>query len=196
MQWLTQEKMELLIQNCRAIWEQVAMSLRDFARLIGRMATIILAIPQAPLWYQNILSLKNQTLWRPWSYKTTVSLCQGALAELFWRITTTVSWNERKILSQDLDLMMALDASLLGWVHFAKAFIQEVLVSCRETGTHQWSQIDIHNVYNEGLQQYFIYIDCMGDLLPSTEQSGYPTLDVVPGEGNNAISQMLAMSGQ
>jgi len=112
---LTQEKTEQLVETCRIVREQATPSVQDLARLIGRMTATIPAIFQAPLRYRNLQRLKICTLRRSQSYETRVILDQDALTELEWWITTMPSQNGRSILTQEPDLTMESDASLLGW---------------------------------------------------------------------------------
>ena len=69
---LTQEKVERLVETCKAV-EQSNPSVQDLARLIGRMTATIPAIFQAPLRYQSLQRLKIQALRNSQSYETTES---------------------------------------------------------------------------------------------------------------------------
>ena len=84
-------------------------------RLIGKLTATLPAIFPAPLWYRELQRLKNQALQRSQSFETTVILTQEALLELDWWSTNMSSVNGKSILSQEPDLVMETDASMLGW---------------------------------------------------------------------------------
>ena len=95
--------------------QQGSLSVQDLARHIGRMTATTPVILQTPLRYRNLQGLKIQALRRSQSYENTVNLDQDALRELNWWVVSMASQNGRNILTQEPDLMMKSDASLLGW---------------------------------------------------------------------------------
>ena len=105
--------------------------MRDLARLIGRMTATSPAILQAPLRYRNLQRLKIQALHRTQFSEAIVVLDLDTKGELDWWITSMISQNGKSILTQEPDLTMEADASLLGWGQCAMVYAQAAF-------GHQW----------------------------------------------------------
>ena len=70
---LLEEKVMQTSTTCRKIREKGCKSVRELARLIGRMTA---TLPAAPLWYRELQRLKNQAYQRSQSFKSMVTLNQ------------------------------------------------------------------------------------------------------------------------
>ena len=73
------------------------------------------AIFPAPLWYRELQHLKNQTYQRSQSFETTMTLNQEALLELDWWSIRRNLMDGKSVSTQEPDLTMETDASMLGW---------------------------------------------------------------------------------
>ena len=100
---------------CRRIRKKRCASVRELARLIGKMTATLPAVFPAPLWYRELQHLKNQTYQRSQSFECMVTLSQEALLELDWWSVERNLMNGKSVITQDSDLTMETDASMLGW---------------------------------------------------------------------------------
>jgi len=87
----------------------------ELARLIGKLTATLPAIFPAPLWYRELQQPKNQAFQSSHSFEASVLLTQEALLELDWWSSKMSLVNGKKILTQELDMVMETDASMLGW---------------------------------------------------------------------------------
>jgi len=112
---LTEERVAEITTQCRRIQRAGSLSVRQLARLIGKMTATIPAVYPAPLWYRELQRLKNQTLQISQSFEATVMLSQEALSELEWWATSMNLLNGKTIQPQEPSLVIETDASMLGW---------------------------------------------------------------------------------
>ena len=73
---LTEEKVAQMVAICKDTQQRQSISVRELARLIGRMTATLPAIYQAPLWYRELQRLKNQALQQSQSFDHIVRLNQ------------------------------------------------------------------------------------------------------------------------
>ena len=135
---LTEEKVAQITATCRRVQQAGSLSLRQLARLIGKMTATIPAIHQAPLWYRGLQRLKNQTLQVSQSFETTVTVNQEAALDLDWWSIRTNLLTGKKIQSREPDMTIETDASMLGW--------GAVCAGVRTGGL--WSQVENRNHIN------------------------------------------------
>jgi len=91
-------------------------TIRDLARLIGKMSATAMAVLPVPLCYRSLQHLKNQALLASFgNFETKVPLDQWAKEELQWWSQELPRWNGRPITPPSPDLTVETDASLLGW---------------------------------------------------------------------------------
>ena len=69
--FLPPDKLEVIVVDCRRTLAQTHVTVRDMARLIGRMSAALQAILPAPLFYRNLQRAKNAA---SQSYDTKVHL--------------------------------------------------------------------------------------------------------------------------
>ena len=112
---LSEEKATQIMSSCTRAREKGSISVRDLARLIGKMTATLPAIFPAPLWYRELQRLKNQALQRTQSFETPVRLNQEAVLELDWWSIKRNLIEGKSISAQEPDLIMETDASMLGW---------------------------------------------------------------------------------
>ena len=112
---LLEEKVAQISMACRKIRKRGCASVRELARLIGKMTATLPAVFPAPLWYRELQRLKNQTYQRSQSFECMVTLSQEALLELDWWSVERNLMNEKSVITQDPDLTIETDTSMLGW---------------------------------------------------------------------------------
>ena len=103
---LPEEKLARIIQDCSRALNQLVLTVRFLARLIGRMSAATQAILPAPLFYRGLQNLKNAAFRRSQSYDSEVSLSQAAKQDLQWWIREVKKWNGRRILAETPDLVI------------------------------------------------------------------------------------------
>ncbi len=112
---LPQGKVTAIKHLCTQIMSLKEVTVRDIARLIGKLTASIQAIFPAPLHYRQLQSLKNKALQSKGTYDTLVSLNQACREELQWWLAHLDAWNGRAILTPPPDLVIETDASKQGW---------------------------------------------------------------------------------
>ena len=78
---------------------QEMVSVRDLARVMGRMMAAILAVMPAPICYRNLQWLKNVAFKSTQSFETRLQLDSYANKELLWWLMEVSQWNGRPIIS-------------------------------------------------------------------------------------------------
>ena len=112
---LPEEKLQNIISDCRRVLRQATVSVRDLARVIGRMTAAIQAITPAPPCYRNLQRLKNVAFKDTQSFESRVPLDGCAKEELQWWIAEIHQWNGKPIVTPTPHMTIETDASLLGW---------------------------------------------------------------------------------
>ena len=133
---LPANKLEGIVQSCRTAHKKSFLSIREIARLIGRMTATALAVLPAPLCYRNLQQLKNHALLTEEGYDAKVRLNRGAKQELQWWAQELPKWNGRPIHPPPPDLTIETDASLLGWGAVANGVCTGGLWSEEERQSH------------------------------------------------------------
>lgn len=112
---LTEEKVVQITAACKKAQQEGSLSARHLARLIGKMTATMPAVHTAPLWYRELQRLKNKALQSSQSFEATVVLSQEALLELGWWSNGRNLLNGKAIRTQEPDMTIETDASMLGW---------------------------------------------------------------------------------
>ena len=112
---LPQGKVTAIEDLCSQMLSQTELTVRDIARLIGKLTASIQAIFPAPLHYRQLQSLKNTALQSGGNYNMKVSLNPACQEELQWWIAHLNAWNGQAILTPPPDLVIETDASQQGW---------------------------------------------------------------------------------
>ena len=108
---LPQGKVTAIKDLCSQMLSQTQLTVRDIARLIGKLTASIQAIFPAPLHYRQLQSLKNIAVQSGGNYNTKVSLNPACQEEVQWWIAHLNAWNGRAILTPPPDLVIKTDAS-------------------------------------------------------------------------------------
>ena len=134
---LPTDKLRGIIQSCSQASRRGSISIRDLARLIGRMTATAMAVLPAPLCYRNLQRLKNQgLLTNSGDYDAKVLLDQAAKEELQWWTHELLQWNGKPLQPPSSDLTIETDASLLGWGAVANEVSTGSLWSEEERQSH------------------------------------------------------------
>ena len=112
---LPEEKNDTVVTSGQAAILKKRVSVRDLARLIGRMSATMLAVLPAPLCYRGLQALKIKAFAASQSFETEVDLDRTSLAELEWWVREVQHWNGCPIQAPQPDLVIETDVSLLGW---------------------------------------------------------------------------------
>ena len=112
---LPEDKVRGIIQACQTAVLKQKLSVRDLARLLGRMSATAMAVLPAPICYRSLQRQRNAAFAIYQSFETQVQLNQASLEELQWWIKQLPQWNGRSIPSPLPDITVETDASLLGW---------------------------------------------------------------------------------
>ena len=135
---LTEAKIVQITTACRKAREKESLSVRELARLIGKMTATLPAVQPASLWYRELQCLKNQMLQRSHSFETSVKLTQEALLELDWWGIKRNLMTGKGMMTREPELTMETDALLMGW--------GAVFRGVRTGG--MWSQLESRNHIN------------------------------------------------
>ena len=79
---LTAEKMTQIVKTCKRLHQERSLTVRELARLIGRLTATLPAIFPAPLWYRELQRLKNQAIQKSYSLEISLTLTEEAMLEL------------------------------------------------------------------------------------------------------------------
>ena len=112
---LPEEKVVTIKQQCSEMLEKEKVSLRELAKLVGRLSASMMAILPAPLQYrglqrQQIFELKNQG-----SYDHRVTLTEEAKEEINWWLFYLDFYNGRSLIISPPQIVIQTDASKTGW---------------------------------------------------------------------------------
>ncbi|XP_038061714.1 uncharacterized protein LOC119732327 [Patiria miniata] len=112
---LLTEKVHKIMTHCRDVLQAKDLTVRDLAKLIGRLSSSIQAVFPAPLFYRSLQQDKGIARHRENSYETEVILSPASRTELETWISCIRLWNSQTLLNPTPDLMIQTDASLWGW---------------------------------------------------------------------------------
>lgn len=134
---LPEDRLRGIVQACSQASRRNRITIRDLARLIGRMTATTIAVLPAPLCYRNLQQLKNQALLNTsGNYEAKVLLNEAAKQELQWWKEELLRWNGRPLQPPPPDLTIETDASLLGWGAVAEGVSTGGLWSEEERQSH------------------------------------------------------------
>ena len=111
-------KVRKIQEECQRLMTDKMTTVRQLAKLIGKMTAAIRAILPAPLNYRYLQCQKNQALLKGnLSYESTVRLTPACLAELQWWTESIDQWNGKAMISPspDIAIQLVTDASKKGW---------------------------------------------------------------------------------
>lgn len=93
---LPEEKLSRIEQDCREAMSQSQITVRDLARMIGRMTAATQAILPAPLHFRALQFLKNEVFQRHQSFEAMTHLNEEAEKDLTWWMEMR-RWNGRPL---------------------------------------------------------------------------------------------------
>ena len=113
---LSETKLEDLRNDCREAIGKKKTTVRELARLIGKLTATKLAVLPAPLHVRQLQMHKIKVLLNSsQSYESTIELTPQCKAELTWWIEHLQRWNGRALITPAPDLTITSDASKEGW---------------------------------------------------------------------------------
>ncbi|XP_078616244.1 uncharacterized protein LOC144884664 [Branchiostoma floridae x Branchiostoma japonicum] len=113
---LPEEKVMNLVQTCSSLQGSQQISLRQLARVLGKMTASVLAVLPAPLYYRALQTLLNDSRTQGLSWEDKVTLPQEARQELLVWSQCLSQWNGKVFVNpQGPILTITSDASLQGW---------------------------------------------------------------------------------
>ena len=136
---LTDEKVKSLIQACQTLLDNRSSSIREVARIIGKIVSSFPGTSYGPLYYRYLESDKTSALkHNKGNFDASITLSNPAKAELNWWIGNIA--NEQNYISRDPPtLQITSDASLSGWGGggMPRHFNWGAMDICRGETTHQ-----------------------------------------------------------
>ena len=113
---LAEEKITKLKVSCREILSAKKVSVRDLAKITGKLVSTLQAIIPANLQCRFLQMLQTKSLMSGKTYESKISLTSEAREELLWWVNQIEQSNGRSIISVTPDLVLTTDASNEGWV--------------------------------------------------------------------------------
>jgi hypothetical protein len=129
-------KMQKLIQSCKQLLQNRVSSVREIAKVVGKLTSSMQAILPAPLHYRHLQMLQIKSLLVGRSYETKVTLDQSCKDDLQWWIDHITNWNGRCITIPAPDLVITTDASLKGWGAVCQGIRTRGLWTQQESSLH------------------------------------------------------------
>ena len=108
------DKVKGIRKECQKRLENPDITIRELARLLGKLSASIQAVFPAPLHYRHI-QVKKRSLAPHRAYESQVYWTAEALEELKWWRDHLSAWNGRAILQSPPQLTIETDASTMGW---------------------------------------------------------------------------------
>ena len=112
---LTEERVASILTMCNEILKKKTCSIRDLARIIGKIISSFPAVKYGPLYFRHLEETKKGALkLNKGDFDATTSIPSQARKELEWWVVN-VSSSSNDILMSDPDIVIETDASLTGW---------------------------------------------------------------------------------
>ena len=112
---LPKDKVKSIKRECSKVLANQSITVRELARLLGKLSASIQAVFPAPLHYRSLQAVKKQTLAKQGSYESPVIWSPAALEELKWWRDHLAAWNGKALQSEPPTLIIETDASTMGW---------------------------------------------------------------------------------
>ena len=113
---LPQQKITAIQDECLSLLRSDVVSVRQLARLIGKLTASVLAILPAPLHFRQLQMAQSKALLSGHqSYETILPLTPECKGELCWWLQSLEACNGRNIITPTADLVITTDSSSLGW---------------------------------------------------------------------------------
>jgi len=125
MLYLPQQKVDQIKKECEQILNLRSITVRQIARLTGRLSSSMQAIFPASLQSRFLQMDQIKGLLIGKSYEQEITLSQSARDELIWWATKIDEYNGKTIVTPSPDLVITSDASNLGWGLLFSRKVQE-----------------------------------------------------------------------
>ena len=112
---LPKEKVEKIKKQCQSLLSLEKVSVRDLAKLTGRLFSTAMVVLPAPLQYRGLQQQQVRGLSMLGSYEDTILLHKEAKIELDWWVQNLDVNDGRCILSTAPQIVIQSDASKSGW---------------------------------------------------------------------------------
>ena len=109
------DKVKGIRKECQKVLKNPDITIRELARLLGKLSASIQEVFPAPLHYRHIQAVKKCSLALHGGYESQVCWTAEALEELKWWRDHLSTWNGRAILQSPPQLTIETDASTKGW---------------------------------------------------------------------------------
>ena len=100
--------------NCVMLLNSEVVTVRDVAKVTGRLTACAAAVFSAPLHYRHLQMVKTRTLLANHSYEAPLTLSPGAKQELRWWSLHLETWNGKSLITPGPDMISTTDASKRG----------------------------------------------------------------------------------
>lgn len=113
---LPEKKTQSIQSDCRDMLRKGVTSVRNLAKLIGKLTSSVLAVSPAPLNYRRLQMQKSRALLQSkQNYAANITLPDECRQELAWWIENLQNWNGKAMISPAPDMVITTDSSLKGW---------------------------------------------------------------------------------
>lgn len=112
---LPKDKVKNIKRECQKVLDHQTITVRELARLLGKLSASIQAVFPAPLHYRYLQAVNKQSLAKQGSYEAPVIWSATALEELKWWRDHLTAWNGKALLREPPTLIIETDASTTGW---------------------------------------------------------------------------------
>ena len=109
------DKVKRIRKECQRVVENTDITIRELARLLGKLSASIQTVFPAPLHYRHIQGIKKCSLAFHGGYECQLCWTAEALEELKWWRDHLSAWIGRAILQSPPQLTIETDASIMGW---------------------------------------------------------------------------------
>ena len=114
--YLPQDKIDKTVSACSSLISTASPTIRQVAQVTGLLVSAFPAVPYLRLYYRSIESCKSRCLFEHnGDYDQHILLSSDALADLNWVIHNLSQYNGCYFGPKPFSLIIASDASLLGW---------------------------------------------------------------------------------
>ena len=144
---LSSEKVENIKLACRQILAEKSATVRQLAKLTGKLVSTLQAVIPANLQCRFLQMLQIKSLMLGKTYETKVDLTIEAQEELAWWINQIDQSNGRSVISPSPDIVITSDASNAGW--------GAVYLDKRTGGTWSFEEQELHINSKELLAAFF-----------------------------------------
>ena len=108
-------KLEKIVSACKALLAKHQPSVRDAAKVTGRLVSTLPAVNYLEMHYRSLELCRTQAWSGSLDYDKTLSLSSQARSDLQWVIENITQCNDRPFQVPKIDIYIQSDASLISW---------------------------------------------------------------------------------